>query len=91
MKCSATTAGCAFVEAYANMGLSEFNLHDADRNVEGKLVRRNDGGVLCVQVTELKRAGGGWGGSWSAWRSITASPTPSTPACSSSHGPNAHG
>ncbi|CAD5176951.1 unnamed protein product [Musa acuminata subsp. malaccensis] len=57
MKCSATT----FVEAYANMGLSELNLHDADRNVEGKLVRRNDGGVLSVQATELKRAGGWWG------------------------------
>lgn len=50
MKCSATTAGCDFVEAYANMGLSELNLHDADRNVQGKLVRRNDGGVLSVQV-----------------------------------------
>ncbi|CAL9188522.1 unnamed protein product, partial [Musa hybrid cultivar] len=53
MKCSATT----FVEAYANMGLSELNLHDADRSVEGKLVRRNDGGVLSVQVTEFKRGG----------------------------------
>ncbi|RRT67160.1 hypothetical protein B296_00028648 [Ensete ventricosum] len=31
------------------------------------------------------------GRSWSAWRSITASPTPSPPACSSSHGPNARG
>uniref|UniRef100_A0A7C9EZH2 Shikimate O-hydroxycinnamoyltransferase n=1 Tax=Opuntia streptacantha TaxID=393608 RepID=A0A7C9EZH2_OPUST len=46
--------GVEFVEAFADVQLCELDFYNPDRSIEGKLVPRKKGGVLSVQVTELK-------------------------------------
>nr|GMD83120.1 shikimate O-hydroxycinnamoyltransferase-like [Ipomoea batatas] len=50
--------GVDFAEAVADVELSELNLYNPDESVEGKLVPgKKHGGVLAVQVTQLKCGG----------------------------------
>ncbi|KAL5554384.1 hypothetical protein UlMin_041785 [Ulmus minor] len=49
--------GVEFTEAFADVELSEINLYNPDKTVEGKLVPTKKHGVLAVQATELKSGG----------------------------------
>lgn len=43
--------GVDFVEAFANVELSELNLYNPDESIQGKLVPNKKNGVLSIQVT----------------------------------------
>ncbi|KAJ0021420.1 hypothetical protein Pint_32410 [Pistacia integerrima] len=49
--------GVDFVEAFANVELSELNLYNPDESIEGKLVPNKKNGVLSIQATELNCGG----------------------------------
>ncbi|KAK1289319.1 hypothetical protein QJS10_CPB18g00003 [Acorus calamus] len=49
--------GVDFIEAYANVELSQLQLHDPNICFENGLISKKKDGVLCVQATELKCGG----------------------------------
>ncbi|XP_044483700.1 coniferyl alcohol acyltransferase-like [Mangifera indica] len=49
--------GVDFVEAFANVELSELNLYNPDESIQGKLVPNKKNGVLSIQATELNCSG----------------------------------